>query len=374
MKNIRKEIIFISNPFGYGPTGKLLSVMYKAMNTWDCDFYVVGNDLCTEIVNKSEKFKIIKLDQRNVDELKKCLKNFKNPFIISSLNQFALMVANDLKIPNSFIDGLVWLWDKIPDLEYSLADHYFALKFPGTEKKIIGYKKIDLVSYITPPKEDSKKCETFKTLLHIGGAKNPYTGLQIIYLDLLAAMINNVNFDENVLLTGGKDAIEYLKIKINNKNVQLKSLAKEEFNWILQNAEHFITTPGLTACMESFNYKIPTSFLLPWNLSQWKILKIFQDNGISQSSITWEKLFNKNFENILNLDEQNAMPKINETIETAMKDNSLLSSLIKNLQYTLSNIPEINRQNKFIKYTGHNGAEEIINKLTKYWKIETKEI
>jgi hypothetical protein len=71
MINIRKEIIFISNPFGYGPTGKLLSVMYKAMNNWDCDFYVIGNDLCTEIIGKSDKFKIIELDQRNVDELKK---------------------------------------------------------------------------------------------------------------------------------------------------------------------------------------------------------------------------------------------------------------------------------------------------------------
>ena len=59
------------------------------------------------------------------------------------------------------------------------------------------------------------------------------------------------------------------------KKVKLDTLLKDIFDKKLQSSQHFITTPGLTASMESFSYETPASFLLPWNLSQWKILKIF---------------------------------------------------------------------------------------------------
>ncbi|MDR1494871.1 MAG: hypothetical protein LBI29_02440 [Rickettsiales bacterium] len=64
------------------------------------------------------------------------------------------------------------------------------------------------------------------------------------------------------------------------------------------------------------------------------------------------------------------MTEIEKIIDLTINDRHLVTSIVDDLNYKISNIPSLDEQNKFIQSMGCNGAEEIISDLGNFWKME----
>lgn len=99
---MKKNIVFFSNPFGFGLTSKAIALINAGLKYWDANLYYVANADCMPIF-EDKNVQIISADQRNPNEIKEILSRFSNAYVVSSLNRFAVKIANELKI------SLFWL-------------------------------------------------------------------------------------------------------------------------------------------------------------------------------------------------------------------------------------------------------------------------
>lgn len=93
------DLIFFSNPFGYGPTAKAIAVLNECKKLSNIQIHYVASNSCLEIFDDSD-IDIIHADQRNYDKICEILSKFKNPYIISSLNKFSIKAARKLHYHN----------------------------------------------------------------------------------------------------------------------------------------------------------------------------------------------------------------------------------------------------------------------------------
>ena len=122
-------IVCISNPFGFGPAGKIIALMEELAKRWRKGKIVyIASKLCQEILPGKLKSKVVveTADERNEDVLKNLLVKYNHPFVICVLNKTAIKVAKSLGLKAYFIDSLSWMWKKIPE-EYLLADTYYCI-------------------------------------------------------------------------------------------------------------------------------------------------------------------------------------------------------------------------------------------------------
>lgn len=364
-----KSLLFFSNPFGYGPTATMMAVLRHFENVKSVKIYVIARGLCKEILNNHKNIEIIDIDQRDVSEIKNLLKKHSEPYVISSLNRFAVLAANSLNIPSCFIDTLTYLWDKVPE-DYLKADMYYASDFPTVPEKISGHENaiitpliIDNYKYLTCPQNRPRN----GVLLQLGGLKSPLSDEPPIdYLDLISIALNNI--DKPVTVCGGTDGINYLKKTVISPNIEFASLSKDDFLCKLSCSELCISTPGLNTTIESIFFKTPINFIMPTNLSQWVNHNIFKQFSANGNDVTWESIINKELD-IDGLPEYDAIIKINQMAKNIKASDQYINNFIKKFQKTVSEIPDITKQSTLLKTYGTNGSGFIFEDICKKWSI-----
>jgi len=366
---MKKTIVIFSNPFGYGPTGNAIPILYSLLEKIkDVDIVFAGSNLCMEIVSDIPVKKIC-LDERNESEIENYLKTLENPYVIASQNKFCIKVAKKLSIPCSYIDILAWFWKEIPQ-DHFLADEIFWIKFPGIEKKIPkGKNNIHIVSSIitTIPLTAGK---TNKLTIHIGGAKYPLLdNTPYSYLNLISKGLNalKTNFDR-ILFVAGTEAINYLKQKVTNEKILLASLPKDKFICELEQSTHMLTTAGVSSTLESFALNVPTSFLLPLNLSQIALIDMLKEQGLNPQCLEWGNYINISGK-LRDMTEKEALAEIDKYAKTVNGDDDLSEKFVQNFIQIAESIPENSKQRELIKYMGETGANEIVDILIKKWNL-----
>lgn len=365
MKNT-KNIVIISNPFGYGPTGKAIAIAKAFIVSGYKNIIFAGNSFTQEIIPNS--ISTVNIDERNQNEIISFLKKIKNPVVISSQNRFAIHAAKSLNIPCAFLDGLAWFWKDIPE-DHFLADEIFWMNYPEINKKLPEHiKNIHIVPAIIDVDHinDNKKDQI---LIHIGGCKNSLTDFfPKYYIEILANSLYQC-LDAKIVVTGGLEAIEFLKslLKKYEKNrIICLSLKHGDFIRELSKSFHFISTAGQTATLEAFALGIPTSFLLPMNLSQLALTEVLDKYSAASQKVYWDSYFSKKIDLSL-LDEKNAILKLNEYAKNIYNNQNLNKKLIFDLVNIINNIPDKNGQEKFIDHVGTTGANAIRDILIKKW-------
>jgi hypothetical protein len=366
---MKKNIIVFSNPFGYGPTGTALPVLISLFRkVKDAEVIFAGSGLCMEIMLDIDVKKVY-LNERDEVEITKYLSTVENPYVIGSQNRFCIKAAKKLNIPCAFIDILAWFWREIP-ADHLLADEIFWIKFPGVENKIQqNIKNIHLVSSIirTPTKEilDNHKYLT----IHIGGAKYPpLNEVPKFYLNLLAKGLNELNIDgvfTDILFAGGSEATDYLKEKITNNKVHF---IKEDYIKKLSQSAHLLTSAGVSSTFESFSLKIPTSFLLPLNLSQVALLDILLKNDCAPNYLVWDDYVEVS-KDLRNMIERDAIMEINGYAKIVDESNDLSRRFVKNFIKLAMSISDTPKQTKLVKSLGDSGADEVVDILSKKWSL-----
>lgn len=366
--SVQKEIFFFSNPFGYGPTATMIALLRRFFNLKNIKIYVIANGLCAEILDKTSNITIINIDQRDVTKIKALLQKYKKPYVISSLNRFAILAAKELGLPSCFVDTLTYLWKEIPE-DYLKADIYYASDFPNVYNKTKHYKNAFVTPLIIDSKIDITKTGQNKEgiLLQLGGMKSPMNDeIPNDYLDIIALGLENATMP--ITVTGGHDGVSYIKSKIHNKYIECISTKKSDYLKLLQKSELLITTPGLNSTMEALYHKVPVNFIMPTNLSQWvnyNIFKQFDANGIDT---TWESILKTDL-NISDLSEYEAIIKINTFAKTVKKSEENLKHFYTYFFKTICNKPDIKSQQNLLKKYGTNGAEFIAKDIIKKWEL-----
>jgi hypothetical protein len=366
---MKKNIIVFSNPFGYGPTGTAIPVMISLLKKMkDSEIVFAGSGLCMEIMSDIDVKKVY-LNERNEEEIAEYLSTVENPYVIGSQNRFCIKAAKKLNIPCAFIDILAWFWKEIP-LDHFLADEIFWIKFPGVKDKIPQDKKnIHLVSSIirTPTKENSDN-RRYLTI-HIGGAKYPpLNEVPCFYLNLLAKGLNELKIDgifTDILFAGGSEATDYLKGRLTNKKVHF---IKEDYIKRISQSSHLLTSAGVSSTLEAFSLNVPTSFLLPLNLSQVALLDILLKNNCAPNYMIWNDYVNES-KDLRNMIEKDAITEINNYAKMVDQDIKLSSKFVKNFINLATLIPNNSKQIKLIEYLGDSGADEIVDILSEKWDL-----
>lgn len=369
--NTNRTAVFFSNPFGFGPTGTAIALIKEFKQSWPGQVIFACSEFCRTLVNDKE-IETISINERDEVEIEELLHSIPNPYVISSLNRFAVKIAQRNKIPCALIDVLMWFWNKVHE-DFLLADYYYVQNIPGSEKNIPStlQKKIVLVPAIIgdlPPRKQGKHI-----LLHIGGCQSPlYQGLQINYLNLLSSLLSGVVKSDKdfpaIYVAGGTNAIDYLKSK--KSNVHLVSLDREAFLELLASSYYFITTPGLTATLEAFAIGVPTSFYLPGNLSQWALLKMLQQSKATENYLQWED-YCKLPDGFKNFTEGEAISKLEGYARDVLSNSQLMRVLQSQFLKILTTIPQKNIQQDYIEQIGVDGAKHVVADLKQKWSFRS---
>ena len=365
-----KSLLFFSNPFGYGPTATMVAVLRHFLKIQDIKIIVVARGLCGEILDEYKNVEIIDLDQRDIPEITKLLNKFQEPYVISSLNRFAVLAAYNLGIPSCFIDTLTYLWDTIPD-DYLKADMYYTSDFPTVSEKTFGHQN----AIITPLIIDNAMGAIQKDiinrqgiLLQLGGLKSPLSdNPPTDYLDLISVALNKTNKD--ITVCGGNDGLNYLKQRVFSPNIEFVSLSKDGFLRKLASSKLCISTPGLNTTLESIYFKTPINFIMPTNLSQWVNHNIFKQLSANGEDVTWESIIDKDLD-IQGLSEYDAIIKINKMANDIKKSGQKTDRFTEFFEKAVSCVPDINKQNNLLRTYGTNGANVIFKDICKRWRIK----
>lgn len=364
--SMKKTIVIFSNPFGHGPTGKAIAIAEAFVNNGYKNIIFAGSSFVQEIIPKYITFTSV--DERNQDEIVKLLRQTENPVVISSQNKFAVRAARSLDIPSAFLDGLAWFWKQIPS-DHLIADEIFWINYPHIKDKLPkNFDKIHVVSGIMGIKTHADKRN--QILIHVGGCKNPLTDIfPKYYLDILANSLANFPHSDKIVVTGGFEAVEYLKSKLIKTKIKIVSLKHHEFIQEIGKAKHFITTAGQTATLEAFALGAPTSFLIPMNLSQLALAKILDQYNAAPQSLPWDSYCPKKIDPT-SLNEKDAIIEFGKYAEKIYKDKQIRTRLENDIRRMIASIPDHKGQMEFIEYLGKNGADTIVDILNKKWDIK----
>lgn len=363
---MKKTIVIFSNPFGYGPTGKAIAIAEAFIKSGYKDIIFAGNSFVQEIIPRH--IKSITIDERNEDEITNVLRQIENPVVISSQNRFAIHAAKSLDIPSAFLDGLAWFWKKIPT-DHLIADEIFWMNYPHIKDKLPkNFDKIHIVPAIIDVENDVSNRD--QILIHIGGCKNPLTDtFPKCYLNILANSLSNFFDADKIIVTGGAEAVEYLKSKLIKNKIKIVSLKHHKFIQELSKSKHFITTAGQTATLEAFALGVPTSFLMPMNLSQLALTNILSEYNAAPQILSWDS-YSSNKINITLLGEKEVIIELNKYAESIYIDERLKVMLNIDIVNIINTIPDHKGQSDFIKYIGVSGADVIMNILVKKWSLK----
>ncbi len=366
-------VIFVSNPFGFGPTGKIITVMTALSEKWSGRIVYAASEQCQEPLDPllRSKIEVITLSERNEDELRVLCQKYPRALIVVSLNRTAARTAKETGHVVFFIDSLTWMWDKIP-AEYLLADRYYFYDIFGARNKTSDITHAIPISPILGHLPE-RSHEATRVLIHIGGFVNPFSnGLARDYLLLLWKSISE--FEGELTVAGGSAAIQFLKEqrgKTSNHNIELETFGHSEFIQRVSVSERFITTPGSTATFEALAMGVPVAFLPPTNLSQWRQSNLFKDSGVVSMAVDWEDLliletdFGAMSEANAVTEFENIAEKVNKDVELRNKAHKLIRKLTTEpIQETLSN-------NQFT-FGNIEGSEVIVSDILKLFASNGK--
>lgn len=359
-----KTVLIFSNPFGYGPGGKALSVGNMLnKNLKNTKILVCGSSYFLEIIDKD--LPSIEVNDRNEESIIDLLRTIPGKkFVFSSQNRFAVKAAKKLNIPTAFLDGLSWFWKEIP-IDHFIADIVFWINYPNIKKRVptnlVG--KIKVVEGIVEDHPATTISKRSGKIFYIGGGKNPLTPLPLNYLKLTKNILDDSdNKTIDLTVFSDKPSKKYL-----TGNKEIYTMDHSAFIRKLAATKIFITNGGQTSTMEAASLNIGIGFYLPINLSQMVLVQKIRNLDKNYPALMWENYIDIP-KNIQNYSEKEALIFFENASKKVLDDSEIYEKIKKDFVRLISS--EKIRIPKLLISLGTKGSTQIFSVLKKRWCLD----
>jgi hypothetical protein len=371
----------------YGSSSALLAIVShipgkKTALAWDITKEILENDSSID--------EVIEVNVKDADAVSKIvdLKAYDAVLVISNLTNLDTYLKAG--IPIFFVDILYWYQTPKDHPIWKNAIKCFIEDFPGVDQ-MLKNKSSSTSIVVGPLIRENNSNETSRShdvnrdfegiLINIGGGKSRWItpGLNTHYAQLVLELITKIRLslpEGEILIAGGKEAIEQLKGINTCDDIQCQSLPQKEFLKYLAECKLYITSPGLNAVMEGLEFNKPMLFLPPQNASQVLQLQIYEKAGIVPSGMNlpnYVDSFSSLDKDVL--DEKELTDEVLNALDVSMKSPSIKSSLAKVLCQQIENIDSLSFQkatNDFKTSLWPPGSKSVAKFINSWWKNEVE--
>lgn len=363
-----KTVFMFSNPFGYGPGGKALSIArYFQDHTTNTNICICGSRHILGI--SDSKLPTIEVDDRREEAIAAILNSVSGEkYLISSQNRFAVKAAKRNNIPSAFLDGLAWFWTNIP-ADHFLADIIFWINYPSIRAKIpVNYKhKIVIIGGITESLEKNIITKRKGITFYIGGCKNPLTPLPCAYLELTANLLGfAVSKSLPIDISTDLESQRYFQ-KYSGLNRRIRISSHTDFLRRIAKSELFVSNGGQTASVEAVNLNTPIAFYLPINLSQIALINKILTENPRYPVLKWEN-YNNLPKSLYQYSEKQALEYFEDTAKKLLADKRAMESLRTSFLKLLTPNRKIQKP-ELLTAIGSSGAEDMFLALKDKWGL-----
>ncbi len=356
-------VIFISNPFGFGPAGKAIILMQELRRKWGGKIVYIASQKCLSVLPEElrKSIEVIEVDERNDVILSNILSGLTSAMVVVVLNRAAVRTARSLGMKTFFVDSLAWMWKETP-IEYLSADTYYYYDVFGSQEQLnsaSNARPIPPILGLLP----KKQVVPGNLLIHIGGFSNPFAKDNHSYLRLIGILIDEIDYKYAVTIAGGKSSMDFLIQNCLRRETKFVTAERNIFLEILAQTDRFVTTSGSTAVFEAFAMSTQTTFLPPTNLSQWKQLHQLIALDTAPLHMLWEKYLDVP-NNLKDLSEQDALEIFVSLSEKALGDPKVLQQMQEDFLTLLFSVSTFENQSELISNTA-DGASLIISDILK---------
>lgn len=379
------EILCDAVAFCFGPISTLnTTIKYLKSQCQEKNLEIkvtlLACDSSLELADPNVYDTILQCDTESQEELSKFESLFKKShFFINDTNPISAKYASQFSnLILVYIDILFWMWPEVP-IFLKNSDFYFIENFNGVDKNIqrIGQdiKNPIIVGPILDEsfKKQGENNRENKLLVSFGGIESALTrsGINTNYPDLitdilLTSLESNNPFD-NVVITGGKKAINKLSQKYSFQNIHFYMMPHEAFLKELSKVCKAAISPGLTTAYEVFAYQVPAMFLPSQNYSQYLQLEKFRRLQLAPHSFDWIDVMSTGIREYEA--EEIAVRKVLECINKFEKDPAMHEKLTHALigffqENTAEFKTHLDSQAQYLHSLGSSGALKIARVLS----------
>ncbi len=265
------KIVCDAVPFGFGPAGKLLTLLDRFPPDWETTFLCSGT---TQVLaQRSRANRLVRCDTTSPLGLHDCRSIVASAdLVITVMNPLLARYAMTLGRPVALIDSLFWMWNSAretcPD-----ADMYFIQRFPGWEQNLSRIKPynpipIGAIVFRSPPVPRKRQI-----LVHLGGMHNPIAQPQFArkYMLVVSECLSTLKGalgGYDILIAANAPAFDIVQDIGMRLGIKTTLMGHDEFTNAIATSDLLVTSPGLTATYEAFAAATPVMFLPPQNYSQ----------------------------------------------------------------------------------------------------------
>jgi hypothetical protein len=262
----------------------------------------------------------------------------------------------------TFVDGLTWFWNSIPDC----FDHfkmYWAVDFKGVSQRLLSLQNRNPRLRIVPPFVRYIDCdqilERLGYILSFGGVDNPSfeVGVSKIYVTSVLEGLGKGQVFDHILGNS----------KLHSK---IKSMPFLEFQDKLSSCKGFIGTSGLGHICDLIYLSVPALFLMPVNDSQYRQSQLLPIQNDQWNYIQWDE-FGPEYVVNYNSSQDNILRKIEENINLFAEDKHAQYLLKVRIEYfmvtTINYVPP--SYSVLADYWGYNGHKIIADNVMKMLSV-----
>jgi hypothetical protein len=293
------RILFVTDQWGYGTTTSATSIATE----------LKGHDT-RWLIGEGAGFTLGKRDSFDdcipantmaaspPDALKEAIRE--SDVVVSVMNPNAAEVADRLSIPCVYVDMLLWMWDRPPNLPSSVL-RYFAEGFPGVERSIERWREqlphSDVVApLIAPPRSVNSRDQT-GVLVNFGGLSS-WLMPQDVLIRYARTMVECVvealaNWPGRITISAGEhvlNPVDTAPVRLVRSDVRFVNLSQRGYLEELERSRFLVSSPGLHATQEALVRRIPCLLLPSQNLSQALALRKLQRAGAA-FALDWDAIY-----------------------------------------------------------------------------------
>jgi oxygen-independent coproporphyrinogen III oxidase len=356
-------LICCAHPFGYGPAAKLL-VIARMLRAAGVRTVFIGHGISHELAAGCDSFQEVIHARPGDPHASKRIALSDGLFSVME-RDFA-SIALELSKPLYVADSLHWMRHSVPE-PFGQAERYWVQNFGLAHAKP---QTGVVVGPIVQPLHSAPERSRHRLVINLGGCEPPFGPISedwsycdfvmhgLLQSDLLTS------FKGDAIMLVGNRARAHLKTKFPDSRIQVRSVSHDSALALLGTASRVLTSPGLTASLECFQYAVPTYFLPPQNYSQWQILNHFRAADLADGAFGWSQAMDEPppFEKAA---ETERTPMVRQIVAELSGAQSARAMFVDSLQrWAATDQKELAlRQHEFFKSLGPNGAERIAGDL-----------